>query len=377
MLSGINRKEIRSFVGAGILATVLLMPTIAEAQNYTGSPVTKPRLVAVLRSKSLQTRDIVKIVSESGTDFQLTPDIETELVAAGARPQVIEAVRANYRAPVAVQKPISNPVSNKSTGNTKIAAGAPLSKEAVMTLLQNGVADVRVQQNVKQRGISFQMNAKIAKEIKDEGGSDALVGVMFTSFIQPNSAEGNDNSIINASSKTAPKGYDALVDQAVDLYDNQKDKRGAVEMLQKAVALDGNNPRAYQLLGFMSLYGMQNLADAEKYMNESLARGGSAVFRVMHDHNGTFTDTCNGSLYIAKDTVRFESDDNKHTFDTPDSNIKSVKMNSSLVRLFQIKPGSYKIVLKSGENKGLNFNFAPNTGSSEESKLVIRLIGKN
>lgn len=377
MLSAINRQRIKPLFVAGILTAALFLPLIINAQNYTGSPVTKPRLVAVLRSKSLQTRDIVKIVTESGTDFQLTPDIEAELVTAGARPQVIEAVRANYRAPVAVQKPVSNPVGTKPSANTKIAAGAPLSKEAVMTLLQNGVADARVQQNVKQRGINFQMNAKIAQEIKAEGGSDALVGVMFTEYRAPNSAEGNDSSIINASSKVAPKSYDALVDQAVDLYDNQKNKREAVETLQKAVALDGNNPRAYQLLGFMNLYGMQNLADAEKYMNESLTRGGSAVFRVMHDHNGTFTDTCNGSLYIAKDTVRFESDDNKHTFDTPDSNIKSVKMNSSLVRLFQIKPGSYKIVLKSGENKGLNFNFAPNTGSTEESKLVIRLIGKN
>lgn len=138
------------------------------------------------------------------------------------------------------------------------------------------------------------------------------------------------------------------------------------------------NARAYQLLGYMNLYGMSNFNEAERYMKESLARGGSAVFRVFHDHDGLFTDTCNGSLFIAKDTVRFESDNNVHTFQTNDTDIKQVKTNSVFKRAFQTKTGSFKIVLKSGDDpQGIKFSFAPLTDNIAESKLIIRMIGKN
>lgn len=169
-----------------------------------------------------------------------------------------------------------------------------------------------------------------------------------------------------------------MIGKAVDFYDNKKDKQGALVTLQQAVKMDVNNSRAYQLLGYMNLYGFNNFAEAERNMRESLNRGGSAVFRVFHDHDGLFTATCNGSLFIAKDTVRFESDDNIHTFQTNDADIKQVKTNSAFRRAFQTKTGSFKIVLKTGEDKdGVKFGFAPLTDNIAESKMIIRLIGKN
>lgn len=357
----------------------------ASAQKYEGAPATKEGLVKALRSKQFQTRDIVQRINAKGVDFQLTPDAESELVAAGARPQVLEAVRANYRAASPVN-PAPQPIRNNGSSNTNANfTGTPLSKDAVVALLQNGVKDAQVQQNVRQRGVSFQMNPQIAREIKAAGGSDALVGVMFSSYSGGAADSGGGNrpnknaagNVIETSNSAAANSYDGLIDQAVDLYDNKKDKPGAVASLQKAVALAPTSPRAYQLVGYMSLYGMQNFADAENNWRKAIELGGSAVLRVFHDHNGVFTETCNGSLYISKDGVRFESDNNVHTFDTPDANIKSVKVNNTFLRAFQTKAGSYKIALKGGDDSGgKNFNFAPLTGSTEESKMVVRLIGK-
>jgi hypothetical protein len=127
----------------------------------------------------------------------------------------------------------------------------------------------------------------------------------------------------------------------------------------------------------MNLYGFTNYAEAERNMRESLTRGGSAVFRVFHDHNGTFSVFCKGSLYVAKDAVRYESDDNVHTFQTLDADIQKIKTNSAFKRAFQSKNGSFQIVLKSGDKDGIKYSFAPLTDNIAESKMVIRLIGKS
>lgn len=408
----------------------------ARAQKTPcAKPVTLQRLKSVLQNKTFQTRQIVETLNDCGADFQVTPQIESELAAAGARPQVIEAVRANFRA--VSSKPSSNssaaPVTKaglikvlkaKSASNGEIldviekngvdfqttpaverelsVAGAspaiiaavksgyrsggssgsqnfggnPLSKDAIVALLQNGVTDAQVQQNIKSRGVNFKLNAAATQEIKSAGGSVALVNLINASYANPNSGAGN-----------TVESYEDYINQALETYNadvtasaplNSAGRLKAIEILKQAAQMNPNNPSAYQQLGFMTLYGTSNgFSVSEQFMKRAVELGGSAVFRVFHDHDGVFNDTCSGSLYISKDGVRFESDDNRHTFDTTDANIKQVKTNSSWRRAFQTKSGSFKIVLNDQSDKdGKKFSFAPLTDNIEESKMVIRLIGK-
>ena len=280
---------------------LLMIPAFAFGQ-YRGDAVKKDRLVQVLLSKRFQSRDIVQIIKENGVDFQLTPAVENELAAAGARPPVLEAVRGNYR-----------------------AAGPAVSRQ---------------------------------KTTKNNAGKVA--------------PKTNSNAVQPSVT------YNYLLDRAIDFYDNKKNRQGANDSLQEAIKLQPKNPRAYQFLGFMNLYGNRNFDEAERYWKTAVNLGGSAVLRVIHDHNGLFTNTCSGSLYIAKDIVRYESDNNIHTFETTDKNIKSIKVNSSFRRLFQLKRGSFKIVLNNEDDKdGKKFNFAPVSGDTDVSKMIIRLIGKN
>jgi hypothetical protein len=347
------------------LAFVLLASNVLLAQ-YKGNPVKKEKLVSVLRSKQLQTREIVNVIKSNGVDFEVTATVEKELVAAGARPEVIGAARDNFRAAVVAK--------GGKTTTTKFT-GKPLDKDAIVTLLQNGVADAQVRKNIEARGVSFKTNAQINTEIKKAGGSVALVNLITASFVNPNENSASNNNV--GSSGNTSDDYQDLVGKAVDQYDNQKNTTGAIATLQEAIKADPNEARAYQLLGYTMLYGQKNFAEAEKYMREAINRGGSAVFRVFHDHDGLFGDTCQGSLYIAKDTVRFESDDNVHTFETTDASIKQVKMNSVFKTFYKAKSGSFKIILKSGENDSVKFSFAPLTDNALESKMIIRLIGKN
>ena len=236
----------------------LLMVGGVSAQ-YKGNPVKKDKLVSVLRSKQLQTREIVAVVKSNGVDFQLTPALEKELVTAGARPEVITAIRDNYRQPSAA----SNPSVASKNNNNKKFTGQPLAKDAIVTLLENGVPDAQVRKNVQARGVNFKVNSQNISEIKRAGGSVALVNLIGASFVsdvgKPSDAGNNTTG-----STAGSNAYDDLIDKAVDFYDNKKDKQAALASLQQAVKMDVNNSRAYQLLGYMNLYGFSNFAEAER-----------------------------------------------------------------------------------------------------------------
>jgi tetratricopeptide (TPR) repeat protein len=267
-----------------VLLLIIASPNDVVAQ-YQGAAVSRDRLVQTLRSKRFPTRDIVRIIEEHGVDFQLTPATRSELVSAGARPEVLLAVEKNYRRGSAANRPSS-----------------------------------------------------------------------------PGTAGQNES-------------YEALLDMAIEAFDVQKDNKMADNYLQRAVKMQPRNPRAYQLLGFLNLYGSKDFDNAEKYWKRSIDLGGNAVLRVTHDHDGSFFTSCQGSLYISKNIVRFESDNNVHTFETRDSNIKSIDVNSRWRRAFQVKAGSFRVVLEK-EDETERYNFAPYSGKTDESRMIIRLIGK-
>ncbi|HEX8639418.1 MAG TPA: tetratricopeptide repeat protein [Pyrinomonadaceae bacterium] len=269
---------------------LILITCVNLIAQYKGAPVKKNRLVQAIRSRQLQTRDIVTIINTNGVDFRLTPEIKKTLVAAGARPEVIKAVSDNPR----------------------------------LTPKNDNVV------------------AKIKR-----------------------------NNIIRKSKPAAPD-YDDLIEQAIYSYKDQRNPKNAVRILETATKAKPENPAAYQMLGFVYLYGLNNLAQAEKSMRESVMNGGSAVFRVFHDDNGKFTNRCTGSLYISQDSFRFESDDNAHTFETSTASVDKIKLDSESTRVWK-KHSVFKIFLKIGKDKA-KFRFAPLTGEPEESKMVERFI---
>ncbi|MFL6373243.1 MAG: tetratricopeptide repeat protein [Pyrinomonadaceae bacterium] len=362
------------------LAFVVAAATTLVIGQYKGTPATKDGLVKALKSHQFQTRDFVTLIQSNGVDFVVTPPIEQELVAAGARPQMIAAAKANYRAPVAATRQGTN--NSPRTGNQGATPGktskngTPLSKDALITLLQNGVSDAQVRANVESRGVNFKATAKDKTDVRAAGGSVALANLMEKSYLNPNESAAGANDVVSGGSNK----YNSLIDLAIQQYDIQKNSAAAIETLKQAMALDPAQPRAYQQAGFAYLYGQKNFDLAENYMRQALDHGGSAVFRVTHDH-GMVGNSCEGSLFISKDTVRYESDDNKHTFETADENIKRVKLDKGLLSTFstalKAKGGAFRFELRTGENDSKNYVFTPKTNDDQESKMIIRLIGKD
>lgn len=359
---------------AAVFVFIIAVSALGVAAQYKGNPVKKEKLVSVLRSHQLQTREIVSVIQSNGVDFEVTPADEQELVAAGARPQVIAAAKENYRAPVVAK----NTTTSKPTGSTGTQLGRPkgepMSKTEIISLLSNGVADERVRTNVEARGVNFRPTAADKQEIRSAGGSVALTNLVDQSYLNP-----NETAAVSSNAIAAPAvSYDDLIDLAIQQI-GTSNFSAAGDTLAKAINLDPNQPRAYQVTGTTLLYGGGDIPTVEKFMRKAMELGGSAVFRVYHDDDGTFNTVCTGSLFVANDTVRYESDDNRHTFETNDADIKNAKMQGGFRQAFNNKAyaGSFNIKLKAGEKDSKNYNFAPGSGSDAESKLILRLIDKN
>jgi hypothetical protein len=282
-------KKYKSFIKFATACFLILIVGGNLFAQYKGAPVKKDRLIRVLRSKQLQTADIVAIINRNGVDFRLTPEIRKSLIAAGARPEIIQAVSGNLR-------------SSSAQNNALAKTGSGKNRRA----------------------------------------------------------------------KPAPLDYDELIGQAIYSYKDQKNPAAAVRFLESAVKVNPENPAAYQMLGFIYLYGLNDFARAEKSLRESFMRGGSAVFRVFHDDNGKFTRRCTGSLYISRNILRFESDNNAHTFETSAASVDKIKLDTKSTDVWK-KHSVFKVFFKFGK-EGAKFRFAPLTGKQEESKMVERFI---
>ena len=286
-----NRKSYLRITTACLLIFISGINSFAQ---YRGAPVKKERLIKVLRSRQLQTSDIVSVINTNGVDFKLTEAVKKALAAAGARPEVISAVERNLRLA---------PDSSATTAK-----------------------------NIRRKTVR------------------------------------QDDVVI-------PPNYDDLLDQAIASYQEKRNLKSAVSYLEAAVKLNPKNPAAYQMLGFVNLYGFNNIAEAEKLMRNAVTNGGSAVFRVYHDDNGKFTGRCTGSLYISPESIRFESDDNRHTFETSTGNVERFKFDRENTREWKNR-SIFKVFLKIGSDEA-RFRFAPISGAVAETQMVGRFINES
>jgi hypothetical protein len=378
MFSQCKSRVVRTFFMSALLAAcaaAVVFTSAALAQ--TKKPISKAGLVNSVRINGLTTRELVQQIERRGVDFQMTDDDERELRGAGARPEIIEAARVNYRpaaAPAVAARPAVANTTRPSTtpsNSASVPAGPPLSKSEVVTMLQGGIASARVEQFVEVRGVNFTFSPEVANEIKQAGGNNALLGAIAAKSAEVASYKGNasDSPFANKGAANTGPDYDDLIDSA-NAAASASDFRGTVNYLQQAVRLDPAQPTAYTLLGTVMLYAGQDFNAAEQAMRAALQRGGAAAFKVYHDHDGAFGQYCEGSFFVTKTGVSFKADDGVDTFETDDTNIKEAKTNAfvgSQYGAFHIKP----IQRINGRD---NFNFAPATRHKAEAQLLLRLI---
>ena len=359
-------------LAAFLVALFIPLALAAAASAQAKKPITREGLVKAVRINGLSTAELIQQIEQRGVSFEMTADAEAELRQAGGRPEVIEAARSNYRPTAAV------PVVNAgSRGKPAVPPGPPLSKGEVVTMLQAGSTPARVEQFVEARGVNFQSGPQVAQEIKRAGGTNSLVGAIASNYV----ATGAPRRAPTAPAPAALRGpdYDEPTDQATAAYD-ARDGARATQLLNRAIQLEPQTPRAYQLLGFTELYLQNNISEAERNMRKAIELGGSATFRVFHDHaNGSFRDTCSGTLFVTKTNVTYKADDGRDTFEAADPDIREIKVNKLVGSAFGVliggagDIGAFHIKVKRAADSK-NYNFAPLTKKKNESELIITLV---
>jgi len=361
LMSPIKVSLLRVISATGACILVALM-TANIAQMQGKKPYDQGTLLRVVQLNALPTSEVVEKINERGVDFQMTSQIESEFRSAGARPEVIQAMRGNYRGATA-QPPHDTRPNNRPS--TNVPSGPPLSKNEIITMLQGGLPTTRVEQFVEARGVSFAITPQIAREIKEAGGNNALIGAITAK------ASEAPASRVNTARRPAPAGpdYDELTDKAVAAL-GANNHYVAINLLQQAINVDSSKPQAYGYLGFAQLYGSHDALAAERSMRAAIERGGGAPFRVYHDHDGFFNTFCQGSLFVSKTTVTFKADDGNHTFAANRADIKEAKPNGFVGSQY----GAFHLKVVVGSGKPTNYNFAPATRQKAEANLIIGLI---
>ena len=352
-------------------ATILfVVMTTSAALMQAKQPYDKDKLLRVVQLNALPTTEVVEAIQQRGVDFRMSSDIESQFRGAGARPEVINAIRGNYRGAPSSPPPSnqpSNPPPNNPRVNSSVPPGPPLAKNEIVTLLQSGVPTARVEQFVEVRGVSFSITPPIAREIKEAGGNNALIGAITAKATEaPPQLRPVRRRQTIVPRRPGPD-YDDLTDKALAAM-QANNTYGAIRLLQQAVALDSSKPQAYGLLGFAQLYGSKDIMAAERAMRAAIERGGGAPFRVYHDHDKFFNTFCQGSLFVSKTNVTFRGDDGNHTFLANRPDIKEAKINGFVGAQY----GAYH--LKVGAGKGETYNFAPFNKQKSEANLVLSLI---
>ncbi len=198
------------------------------------------------------------------------------------------------------------------------------------------------------------------------GGGDSIVP--FQDYPQPGPPNGRPGGNTD---------YNSLLQQAKDAW-SSRNFAAVQQLLTRAIQADPNNPRAYSGLGELYLYIFNNPGLAMQNYQAAIARGGEAIFHVMHDHSAdSFVTHCQGYLRISANAVRYQPvPQTIHAFQVSKAQIREARNNRELALNFKrgrIQFHSFHIRL----NDGQNFNFAGESRSDEaERQMIVAFIGR-
>jgi hypothetical protein len=384
-----SRKSFAQLVGSILL---LLHSQLAWAQAAASKPIKRDSLLEVVQRNLLSTRELVQRVEQRGVDFRLTPQDETQFRQAGARPELLAAVRANYRG-AAVNEVPSAPTP-RSVVMPKPAATAPAKPGALgvvmMTLTPALAAEFRINavsgalvRSVAPSGaaakaglrggdVITQFNGKpidAMERLRDYVASTPAGTKVHLTVWRAHRFENVPVVLGEMLVHNTAFTYDDLLDQSLAALQTN-DWNLAGNLSSQAIKLNPAQPLAYGLLGYTLLYGRGDIFNAEQAMRAAIERGGAASFEVWHAQGSSFKDAVRGSLFISKAGVVFKSNLSADEFNVNDSEIKEAGLNG----FFGREHNAFHLEVKTPSGKTRNYNFAPRTGNQLEALLILNLI---
>jgi tetratricopeptide (TPR) repeat protein len=138
----------------------------------------------------------------------------------------------------------------------------------------------------------------------------------------------------------------------------------AQNLLNIALQMNPSDPAAYNELGKLQLYDLNQPSQAFANYRNAIAKGGQATLRVSIEHS-------NGWLTIAKGKAAFKDNSGAHSF--PLSDVEEAKRNKA--NLVKIGKGrqEFHIFLANGGK----FNIEPTSQDpADETEFILSVIGQ-
>jgi len=125
-----------------ILAMMFLVrPVAAHAADETSNkPITKHGLEQAVKIGGLSSAELVAIIRKRGVDFQVTKDVEIELLRDGVKAEVIDACRANFKGTPASTASLQGGLNGNWTGTYRTCAGGQSAMR--MSVKENSPEDI-------------------------------------------------------------------------------------------------------------------------------------------------------------------------------------------------------------------------------------------
>ena len=138
--------------------------------------------------------------------------------------------------------------------------GDPVKRDRLIKVLRSKQFQTKdIVQIINENGVDFRLDAAAESELRAAGARPLVINAVRRNF-----RGGNRSAASVRGGNVRNDQYGTLLEQAVEAYDIKRDYKTARQLLTQAALSQPNNPRAYQLLAFLSLYGEKDFDEAEK-----------------------------------------------------------------------------------------------------------------
>ncbi|MCC7340371.1 MAG: hypothetical protein IT170_04735 [Bryobacterales bacterium] len=164
------------------LGMPLLLLSLALSQAAAQSPVSLDQVLAALRSGSPSQTELGRRIAESGVAFPLDRSNREQLLRAGAKAPLIEAIEKSGEAKPSVGGQ-PGPEVTVFSGEAVSGDEGPLTRERILTALRNKADQALLAGLVSQYGIAFPYTPELGREFQTAGANAALLSMIATATV--------------------------------------------------------------------------------------------------------------------------------------------------------------------------------------------------
>ena len=332
-----------------LLLLACLGPLSSQAQNK--SPYSKERLLTAIRTNKqtgeLSTKQLVGYIEQRGVDFEMTTPDEARFRNAGAPPEVIAAIRSNYRATLPPRSltvksmPGCNVFLNGQLRGTTNDAGALVlqslklgphkltlrkpnyrDEERTITVTTSGLMEyftlvplagrLNVTCDVVGARIAIRNVGEYSEKITD---LELSPGSYEIEVSKPGYRTFTRRVVLAAGAPfylpvaLEKMSIDEMVTQAKENYDKHN-YPAAMVLARSVLSIQPEHPKANDLMGGC-LYFKGQYDDAIPYLAKAIAGGEPTVIPVLHKHGGSWNGKTlsPGRLTFYRESLEFYSTD--------------------------------------------------------------------